>query len=232
MSEQRSPRHAGRPEQIGEVLDQLLSRLGVARPLDVAVLVDSWADLAGEPWASRSRPVGLDDGELVVEVVDATAASLLKYQSSELVRRLEKALIDAITHDHAVVKFHSHRGGFDGFSETDDASDRDVLGRRLMQISAPVQPGNSGGPLLDSSGNVVGVVVGKLNAIKVARLTGDIPQNINFGISAGTARTFLDAYGVPYETAPSTEVLPTADIAARHVNSRSCWNVGNDQRLI
>jgi hypothetical protein len=48
------------------------------------------------------------------------------------------------------------------------------------------------------------VVVGKLNALKVARVTGDIPQNVNFAISAGTARTFLDAYGMPYETAPST----------------------------
>ena len=87
--------------------------------------------------------------------------------------------------------------------------------RRLMQVTAPVQPGNSGGPLLDFSGNVVGVVVGKLNAMKLARLTGDIPQNVNFAIQAGTTRSFLDAYSVPYETAPSTETLPPATVADR-----------------
>src|ERR1700730_13856569 len=40
--------------------------------------------------------------------------------------------------------------------------------RRMIQISTPVQPGNSGSPLLDQSGNVVGIVAGKLNAIQVA----------------------------------------------------------------
>ena len=87
--------------------------------------------------------------------------------------------------------------------------------RRLMQVTAPVQPGNSGGPLLDLSGNIVGVVVGKLDAIKLARLTGDIPQNVNFAIQSGIARSFLDAYSVPYETAPSTETLPPAAVADR-----------------
>jgi uncharacterized protein len=87
--------------------------------------------------------------------------------------------------------------------------------RRLMQVTAPVQPGNSGGPLLDLAGNIVGVVVGKLNAIKLARLTGDIPQNVNFAIQAGTARSFLDAYSVPYDTVPSTEMLSPATVADR-----------------
>jgi S1-C subfamily serine protease len=41
---------------------------------------------------------------------------------------------------------------------------------RFLQISAAVQPGNSGGPLLDTSGNVVGVVAAKINALKFAKL--------------------------------------------------------------
>jgi len=49
-----------------------------------------------------------------------------------------------------------------------------------VQISAPVQPGNSGGPLLDETGAVAGIVVAKLDAIRLAYVTGDIPQNINF----------------------------------------------------
>ena len=67
---------------------------------------------------------------------------------------------------------------------------------RQFQISAPVQPGNSGGPLLDNSGNVVGVVVSKLNAQRVARSTGDIPQNVNFAIKGTEAADFLRRNGV------------------------------------
>lgn len=72
--------------------------------------------------------------------------------------------------------------------------------RTIFQISAPVQPGNSGGPVLDSSGRLVGVVVSKLDAIAVAEETGDIPQNVNFAISLGTLQSFLDANGVDYFT--------------------------------
>ena len=84
---------------------------------------------------------------------------------------------------------------------------------RFIQISAPVQPGNSGGPLLDSSGNVVGVVVSKLDAVKFAQLTGDIPQNVNFAVSLFTLQGFLEANAVDYRTAPSTKNLSTADVA-------------------
>jgi S1-C subfamily serine protease len=85
-----------------------------------------------------------------------------------------------------------------------------------LQISAPVQPGNSGGPLLDSSALVVGIVVGKLNAIAVAQATGDIPQNINFAIKAEVAKLFLRSHGVePREQEPGRSLLPSSEVAAR-----------------
>ena len=72
-----------------------------------------------------------------------------------------------------------------------------------FQISAPVQPGNSGGPLLDRQGNVVGVVVAKLNAAHVAARTGDIPQNVNFAIKGTEALEFLRRAGVSPAVAES-----------------------------
>ncbi len=83
----------------------------------------------------------------------------------------------------------------------------------LMQITAPVQPGNSGGPLLDLSGNLVGVVVSKLNAQRVAQATGDIPQNVNFAVQGAVARLFLDAGGQRYAEAPSQRDMKAADVA-------------------
>jgi serine protease Do len=51
---------------------------------------------------------------------------------------------------------------------------------RYLQISTPVQAGNSGGPLLDQSDNLVGIVTSNLNALKMAQANGDLPQNVNF----------------------------------------------------
>ena len=86
--------------------------------------------------------------------------------------------------------------------------------RRQIQISAPVQPGNSGGPLLGEDGSVVGVVVGKLNALKLAEVIGDIPQNVNFAVSLGTLQSFLNANGVAYVIDDSKRTKSPADIAA------------------
>ena len=84
-----------------------------------------------------------------------------------------------------------------------------------MQISAPVQPGNSGGPLLDQAGNLIGVVVAKLDAIKVAKAIGDIPQNINFAVKGEVAQVFLKAHKVKFKTATATKKLQNTDIASR-----------------
>lgn len=97
---------------------------------------------------------------------------------------------------------------------------------RYLQLTAPIQPGNSGGPLLDMSGNVVGIVVAKLDAMKVAELTGDIPQNVNFAIKDTVVRSFLDAKGVDYQTARHKTELSAADVgesAKRFTVLVECW---------
>jgi S1-C subfamily serine protease len=81
---------------------------------------------------------------------------------------------------------------------------------RMLQISAPIQPGNSGGPLLDQSGNVVGITSSGL-----VRGGGVVPQNVNFAIKASVARSFLDVHSVSYQQAPSTKTLSTSDIAEK-----------------
>jgi len=87
-------------QRIGEDLDAVLRRLGLPAADAVQRLMGDWATLAGEPWASRARPVGLHRGELVLEVADGTTASLLKYQCEALLKRLEQGLgarlVDAV----------------------------------------------------------------------------------------------------------------------------------------
>jgi hypothetical protein len=83
---------------------------------------------------------------------------------------------------------------------------------RYLQISAPVQPGNSGGPLLDASGHLVGIVTAKLDAALVAHFTGDIPQNVNFALKAEVVRMFLDSKGIAYQMARSDQQLSPSDV--------------------
>jgi S1-C subfamily serine protease len=77
---------------------------------------------------------------------------------------------------------------------------------RFMQISTPVQPGNSGGPLLDVTGNLIGVVTGKLDAVKMERIAGALPENVNFAIKAQTLAVFLQKNNIPLNAqGPRTE---------------------------
>jgi S1-C subfamily serine protease len=82
----------------------------------------------------------------------------------------------------------------------------------ILQITAPIQPGSSGGPLLDLSGNIVGVVTAKLDEIVVAKVAGTLPQNVNFAIKSSGIQSFLDATGIKYEVAPSMEKLSRVDV--------------------
>jgi len=86
---------------------------------------------------------------------------------------------------------------------------------RYLQITAPVQPGNSGGPMLDSAGNLMGVVVFALDAIRWAKITGDMVQTVTFAINVNVLRAFLDANSVAYDSASSDEPLAPTAIAEK-----------------
>lgn len=103
-----------------------------------------------------------------------------------------------------------------------------LLGDNLnMQISAPVQPGNSGGPIMNSSGEIVGVVVAKLDAKMVAEVTGDIPQNVNFAIRGEIAKLYLFQNGVePILSREAAQLSPVeiASEAAKFTAYVECKN--------
>jgi len=82
-----------------------------------------------------------------------------------------------------------------------------------VQFSAPIQPGNSGGPVLDQNGNIIGAVVSTFVGQK--RAPGPVPQNVNFAIKASAIATFLEAHGIETHTAVQTARLDPTEIAEK-----------------
>lgn len=94
-----------------------------------------------------------------------------------------------------------------------------------MQISAPVQPGNSGGPVLNGSGQVVGVVVARLSDSYAVKSYGTVPQNVNFAIRGEIAKLFLAQNGVePTVTAAEGPLAPEtlAEVAQGYTKLITC----------
>ncbi len=64
---------------------------------------------------------------------------------------------------------------------------------RTYQITVPLQAGNSGGPLLNLNGEVVGIVTSKVDAIKMFKWTGDLPQNVNYAVKISYLKVLIDS---------------------------------------
>jgi S1-C subfamily serine protease len=86
---------------------------------------------------------------------------------------------------------------------------------RYLQVSAPVQAGSSGGPLLDQNGNLVGIVTYKLNARKWEQEYGDLPQNVNFALKAAIIAKFLHSNRINFPTGSARLALKPEELADR-----------------
>lgn len=82
-----------------------------------------------------------------------------------------------------------------------------------FQISAPIHKGNSGGPILGQDGQVIGIVTSKLDALAVQKSTGELPQNISFGVRGELVQMFLASHAVRVSSGAGGRKLENTEVA-------------------
>ncbi len=94
-----------------------------------------------------------------------------------------------------------------------------------IQIDAAIQPGNSGGPIVDENGNVIAVAVAKLDQQKILENFGVIPEDTNFGIKANAVRNLLEGNNI-ISKEPSSKIISKNLLSKNIANGTvflSCW---------
>ena len=151
------------------------------------------ARTADDRWLAAVPPAQVDRGlDLAVLTIPGNPGPVLSFRSAPAVRRGE----DVIVYGFPLA----------GLLSSDAKLTRGVVNalagigndQNAFQISAEVQPGNSGGPMLDLQGHVVGVVVSKLDNRRVQNV-----DNVNFAVKGEAAQAFLRRANVPFRTAES-----------------------------
>lgn len=83
-------------EHFSESVDDMFAKLGLPDPMVMAGVSSEWDDLAGAPWAGRSRPVYMKGKTLVVESVSASMVAFLKYGEADLLAKLASRFGDGV----------------------------------------------------------------------------------------------------------------------------------------
>jgi len=94
-----------------------------------------------------------------------------------------------------------------------------------IQIDAALQPGSSGGPIINDKGNVVGVAVAKLDLKEVVKRWGVIPENINFGVKSNVVLNLLKSnnVSVPHPNNSAISTIRLGEMISDGTYYVSCW---------
>ena len=189
---------------IGDNIDRQVPAklIEIDRKNDLALLRTTTLDLASSETKSLIKK--LSTQKLGIEIVPLATAGLMRSDDVELGEDIVVAGFpfgDIFSKDIKVTfgNVNSTKGVGDDSSQ--------------FQIQAPVQIGNSGGPIYDKYGNIVGVVVAQLDKLKMAKTIGSLPENVNFGIKASTVKQFLNSSGLPTKWAERKKEMSNKEIS-------------------
>jgi len=94
--------------------------------------------------------------------------------------------------------YNSYIGGHNftaGIVSQESGLDQDLT---RFQVDASMQPGNSGGPIFNENGSVIGISVQTLDPFKVMKVSDSVPQNVNFGIKQSIIRRLLEQEDIDF----------------------------------
>ena len=143
------------------------------------------------------------------DVVNDIAIIKIEYNSTPLVLQMKEKSkigteITVLGYPNIKLQGNDKKATFGYINSTSGV----LADKRFLQISAPIQPGNSGSPLVNNKGEVLGIITSTLNQKVALKNTGSLAQNVNYAIKITYAMTLLIENNITLEN-----IIPTKDLS-------------------